>query len=99
MAGKIYQGLVNPQWTVFDNKLDLFNEFMVQITCMTIVLFTEFIGEPTVEYNYGWMSVGLMILTITVNFINIFRNLFRDVRLHFYIPLKVRINKKYTDYK
>lgn len=52
------------------------NEFLVEITSTTILLYSGLIGEPSIEYDFGWITVGLMVFTTLINFANVFYYLF-----------------------
>ena len=67
----IYQGQVSPAISRFENRLELANEWLVSITTLTIILFTPWIDEPTIEYHLGWYSIFLTIFTVLMNICNV----------------------------
>ena len=51
----IYQGKVNPFDTPLMNKVELFNEFCICLSCLTINAYTDWIEDKELQYQYGWM--------------------------------------------
>ena len=96
--GVIYQGLVLPSRVRFENSFELFNEFMIQLTTLTIILFTPWVGEPSIEYNYGWITISFMILTAFVNMSHVLYHLIMNLVL-IYKKLKNKALYTYQTYK
>ena len=46
----IYVGTQKALISKFDNKLELFNEWMISITSMTVIFQTDWIGDIEMKY-------------------------------------------------
>ena len=72
MAMLIYQGYFQPAYNLFENRIELFNEFNVSV-CSTIVLcFTEWIHSEDLKFLIGWCFCCLILFQILINIIIIF---------------------------
>lgn len=56
-----------PSRSHFENKVDLINEFLIEITCMSIILFTPWINDPELEYEIGWFTLSIIFLCSFMN--------------------------------
>ena len=53
--------------------LELVNEWFVSCACYGIVLFTDFVPTPELQYNYGWLVISFTLLFIAVNLFYLLR--------------------------
>jgi hypothetical protein len=63
-----YAGVL-PYDSTFKNRNEVFNEVVMMILTYHILMFTEFIGEPSTRYEIGKSFLGFLALLITVNMI------------------------------
>ena len=52
-------------------KRNLFNEFFITSTCLTVVFYTAWIGDAMLEYNLGWVTIMLTLFTTLINLLNL----------------------------
>jgi hypothetical protein len=60
---------VYPYDSYLKNRNEVFNEVIMMILTYHILLFTEFINEPSTRYEIGKSFLGFLALLITVNLI------------------------------
>ena len=70
-AALIYHGSIMPAQSRFENRLNLFNEFFITSTCLTVVFYTAWIGDAMLEYNLGWVTIMLTLFTTLINLLNL----------------------------
>ena len=75
----IYQGLFKPSSEYFINRLDNFNEFMILVCTDTMILFTDYVPDLSLQQEIGWYWIGLAILTVLVNLSYIIYHSMRSV--------------------
>lgn len=68
----IYQGQFFPKITKFLNYIEVFNEFSVEVTFVHMLLFTEWIPDPNVQYLIGYSMITVISLNIFVNLVIVF---------------------------
>ena len=62
-----YIGYYKPFEEKYMNNLEIFNELCIVIVSYHLYLFTNYIGDPLLQYNIGWSIVGTTIGNILVN--------------------------------
>ena len=80
------------------NQIELFNEFVIDL--LTIVLFgyTQFLTDPIVKYDLGWVSIILFSLLIILNFGRIILRFLVYMKL-VSIKLYKILQKKYDEFE
>ena len=68
----IYQGQLKPLSRVFDNRLNLFNEFMVSTVVYISIIFSEMANSVDQKYFYGWMLMFIITFTFVINMMVVF---------------------------
>ena len=63
----MYQGMVRPYDLKMQNRLEMFNEVMIMLNCYFLFLFSEFLPDPEVRYQMGWVNIGMLSIMILVN--------------------------------
>ena len=58
----IFVGNNKPIEGRFKNKLEIVNEVFVHLISMHIIFFTDWIGDPDMQYNMGWSMILLISL-------------------------------------
>lgn len=77
----IYQGYFRPAYNLFENRVELFNEFNVSICSTMIVCFTAFVADQETQFLVGWTFCCLILLQILINLVIIFYYSFRSSSL------------------
>lgn len=49
------------------NRLEIFNETSVLLVSYHLYYFTDFIDDPVLKYEIGWMIIAVTLLNIVVN--------------------------------
>jgi hypothetical protein len=63
----IYLLMVKPFDLPILNKMEIFNECCIIGASYHLFAFTEFVGDPELQYNIGWSIIGVTLLNIAVN--------------------------------
>ena len=63
----IYQGVVRPTASRYENGFENFNEFMVLITTESLFFQTDWIPSHEFQYTLGWITIGLTCFTFIIN--------------------------------
>jgi hypothetical protein len=63
----MYLTMVKPFDLPILNKIELFNECCIIGASYHLFAFTEFVGDPELQYNIGWSMIGITSLNIAVN--------------------------------
>ena len=62
----IYTGLISPLETKLRNRLELFNEACIDLSCIHLFVFTDWVGIDE-QYQMGWSLFYLLVICIFVN--------------------------------
>ena len=92
----IYQGQIQPLKYKRENRLEIFNEWIVTCCYLYSVVFTQF-AENSVQYYTGWVVVLLVAALITVNMTLVLQQTGRKfylIGLKYYRRIDARFNKK-----
>ena len=68
----IYQGQFKPLRSMYDNKINMFNEYMVSCVVYLSLTFSSWADTVEEKYFYGWALMLVITLTFLVNMIIIF---------------------------
>ena len=49
------------------NYTEIFNECCIMSAAYHLFAFTDFLGEPNMQYDVGWSLIGVTLLNIIVN--------------------------------
>ena len=63
----IYIGYFASKKEQLVNRIDLLNEFMIQAVTLHLVLFTDYIPLPELQYNLGYSMIGFISLLMLAN--------------------------------
>ena len=77
----IYVGNWSPFRTLSNNKLQLFNEYMILILTVGLTQFTDFCRNLAFRYNMGWMFVSVVILFLFVNVCYMLKGSLRHLKM------------------
>jgi hypothetical protein len=47
--------------------MELINELTILLTSYFLFLFTEFMDDPDIQWNSGWIIIGLTVVDLLVN--------------------------------
>ena len=70
------------------------NEWLVTLITLTIILFTPWINEPTIEFYLGWVTISLTILATLINLYQVIFGVFHQIKL-----LYKRYKKRFDHYR
>ena len=62
----IYTGIVEPLETKLRNHLELFNEACIDIACLHLFVFTDWVNQEE-QYDMGWSLYFVIIINIFFN--------------------------------
>lgn len=65
----IYLCLVRPFEDNLANNLEIFNEIFVLIASYHLLLFTDHIDDPDLQYIVGWSIIGFVVINFTANIV------------------------------
>ena len=65
----VYIALVKPFELPMLNRLEVFNEVCIIGAAYHLLLFTEYVSDPELQYSIGWSIIGVTVLNIAVNMI------------------------------
>ena len=68
----IYTGRVRPNIDTKVQRSELTNEFIIGLSTMNFIVFTDFIESPIAKYNAGFMFIASVLTIIIYNLILIF---------------------------
>ena len=71
----IYQAVFKPLKRRFSNRLELTNEFLINILSIILMTFTELVGTNQARSDMGQVQIIVLLLYISINIIVIFKNL------------------------
>ena len=91
----IYIGYFASKKTQSLNRVDLVNELFIQIQCIHVVLFTDFVGDPELQYNCAYSAIGFFSLTMIYNLLYVLYYGFRRIGLQI-IYVRLLIKSKIT---
>jgi len=63
----IYIGSFKPLGTVLQNRIELFNEFLICNVTFLILNFTDWVGDKPIRVMYGWVMNILVFVIIGFN--------------------------------
>lgn len=64
-----------------------------------LILFTDYTGERTTQYMYGWLYVSLLTFLLVVNSSFVIKNLLGELRLWILKKWALYKMKKYLEWK
>ena len=67
----IYQGSNMPLCRRYQNWIELWNEFWIQMATYNLMLFTDYVITNENKYMYGWSFIVIMMMHIFLSFITI----------------------------
>ena len=67
MASFIYLGKCEPSTTRMDRRLELFNEFMIGATLISMLASTDAVASPNTQFIYTWITIGIIEIQILAN--------------------------------
>ena len=79
----IYQGSNMPLSRRYQNWLELWNEFWIQMATYNLILFTDFVLTHENKYMYGWSFIVIMMMQIVVHFIGLLYFIMNALSLFF----------------
>ena len=77
----IYQASVKPLELRTRNKLELFNENCIILSCFFFVCFTDFVLDKESQYMVGWGFCMVIFLNLAVNCIFILTHFFHNIKM------------------
>ena len=69
LAVLIMVGLASPLETSFENNQELYNNFSILVVSYCLLCFTQFIPDPEMRYNMGYVMVLLTVQNIVVSLV------------------------------
>ena len=85
----MYIQLARPFETPVLNQIELFNEFTILVAACHMFAFTDYLGDPTMQYTVGWSMIAVTVLNIAANILVIIYFTAKQLRLTYKL-LKVR---------
>ena len=80
----IYLGQVLPFKAKAQNRLEIFNEWIIQILCFHLFCFTDFIDlthDDMIQYKIGHSFIIITLMMIAINVSNMVYNFYRPISL------------------
>lgn len=77
----VYYGIWRPLEDSFDLRLDILNEFLVGLCCVSLFPLTEWNGVEESRFNYSWILIANMQILIGVNMLNVFKQTYKSIKL------------------
>jgi len=68
----MYKGYYYPLAWPLAQKVDMFNEIIINVTTMHLIFFTDWVPDYEVQFAYGWSMIIVMSLNMFVNTLIIF---------------------------
>ena len=65
----IYVGSSKPFILPLENKLELFNEWIIFLSALHMIVFTDFLDDLDAQFLMGWSLVGACIIKMVVNLV------------------------------
>jgi len=79
----IYEGLYQTAPTRFENRFEMFNEWMITCVSLTVVFYNDWIPDLEVQENYGWVTCILVGFTVVINILCVIYQLYKFLKLVF----------------
>jgi hypothetical protein len=79
----VYIGVNRPLILRYKNRLELFNEFIVVLISQVLFTFTDFVESEEWKYTMGFYMIGLICLSILVNFLVFLKAALNNLKLMF----------------
>ena len=67
----MYHGFVRPASTRYENRFEMYNEWMVTMISINSIFYTDWISDLTLQNYLGWVTCLLVVSVVLVNIINI----------------------------
>lgn len=90
----VYLQMVKPFDMPILNRMEIFNECCIIVAAYHLLTFTEFVGDPDLQYQMGWSIIGTTLVNVLVNMAVMFYGSFLKFRLLFW-----KLRYKYKQYK
>ena len=93
----VYQTYFKPGLSIFENRVEIFNEFNVSLCSTLILCFTEWIESQELKFQIGWFFCILVLLQTVFNLLIIFYYSIRTgilVMIMLYRRIRARCSKK-----
>lgn len=81
MLNTMYLGSTKPFNTQTKNRLEMFNDFCVFNCTLGFMLFTDYVDDLELQYEFGFMLIGVISFNGTINLIIIFYQIFLKLKL------------------
>lgn len=75
----MYIGIIKPLERRFQNRLELFNEWLNMMATYNFFVFTDFVDSKETQYNVGWTNIAFVTVLILVNMAIIFANTLGEI--------------------
>ena len=92
-ANVIYSSQIRPFNSKLLNMSELFNEVMVWLCSYPLFCFSQFVPDPEVEYDIGWILIALILALIVFNCTILLIGLIVEIKASF------RVRKLKKEYK
>ncbi len=63
-----------------ENKVSVFNEFMVSLYLYTLIHLTDFFGDNDYREDAGYVLVGIIFVSVAVNLMKFFALIIREIK-------------------
>lgn len=80
------------------NFLEIFNEIAILFVGYTLFYFTDFVSNPVLKHEIGWVLIVFTLLNITCNILLVLLELFKVLKVAT-MKLINRLKKKYDNEK
>lgn len=95
----IYITSVKPFVERLNNQVEIFNEVCILLITNSLYLFTQYVPDPHVQYNCGWVVVILTLANIAVNMIVIIFKGVHEAYIKITRMIKLYKSKRKIKYK
>lgn len=92
-ASMIYFGLTGPLESLFDRRLELFNEFIIGACGLFIFGQTDMVTDTETKFNSGWFIIAIIQLMVVVNMYIVLKNVILSIYFQTYIARTNLYNK------
>ena len=89
----IYIGSAKAHKKKIHNKIELVNEFFVQITCIITTLFTDFVPDLNMQFILGWYMIAAILFILFFNLYFVFGQIFNIVKSYVLKVVNLILNK------
>lgn len=66
------------------NRMEIFNECCIILAAYHLLTFTDYAGDPDLQYKMGWSIIGVTVINMAVNMAVMFYGSYLKFKIIFY---------------